>query len=110
MTAVITTDTVVTTKVERDFKIAKISLECYVQQKVEILIALRQLGDSLEDQEIDFLQKNASDALKEFERVTDEQGINLSVAFLVSPIFSRLVTNEVVTSQLNKTTTKTWSH
>ena len=64
-------------KVERDAKIGKISFENYVQQKVEILIALRQLGDSLDDQEIDFLQTNASDALKEFERVTDEQGIHL---------------------------------
>ena len=53
------------------------SFDGYVQQKVEILIALRKLGDSLETDEINFLENNASEALKEFERVTDEQSICL---------------------------------
>ncbi len=60
-------------QIERDSKIGKLALEIYVQQKVEILIALRKLGDSLLTDEINFLQNNASDALKEFEKVTDEQ-------------------------------------
>jgi hypothetical protein len=52
-----------------------LSLEIYIQQKVEILIALRKLGDSLQTDEINFLHNNASDALKEFEKVTDDQSM-----------------------------------
>ncbi|CAG2162735.1 unnamed protein product [Oppiella nova] len=77
-------------QIERDSKIGKLSFEVYVQQKVEILIALRKLGDDLQPDELNFLQNNASDALKEFERVTDEQ-----------------IKNEVIASQLNKSGSKT---
>ena len=59
-------------QIERDAKISKLSPELYVQQKVEILIALRKLGESLTDTEESFLQSNATDSLKEFEKVNPD--------------------------------------
>jgi len=76
-------------EIERDSKIGKLSLEIYIQQKVEILIALRKLGDSLQTDEISFLHNNASDALKEFERVTDDQITNDTVIQAVSSQLSK---------------------
>ncbi|XP_054164609.1 protein LZIC-like [Oppia nitens] len=72
-------------QIERDSKIAKLSQQVYTQQKVEILIALRKLGDILDSNEENFIKSNTTDALKEFDKVVDEQ-----------------IKNEVIASQLNK--------
>lgn len=47
-----------------------------IQQKVEILAALKKLKDELSPQEENFLQQNASNALKEFERVSPDDEVN----------------------------------
>jgi hypothetical protein len=47
-----------------------------VQQKVEILMALKKLQEQLSPVEEAFLQQNASDALKEFQRVSPDDEVN----------------------------------
>jgi len=59
---------------QRDSNLGKISQDAYSQQAVEILTALRKLGESLTANELDFLQKNTSKALESFEKVTEGSG------------------------------------
>ncbi|XP_065060911.1 protein LZIC-like [Rhopilema esculentum] len=59
---------------QRDQNLGKISQDAYSQQAVEILAALRKLGESLTSKELDFLQRNTSQALQSFEKVTEESG------------------------------------
>lgn len=61
-------------QIERDYKIGKESNESYTQQKVEILSALKNLGETLAAQEENFLECHASSLLKDFDKVTDETG------------------------------------
>lgn len=61
-------------KVERDVKIGKVSKVDYVQQAVEILTALKKLGERLKPEEESFLEMNSSASLRQFERVTGELG------------------------------------
>ena len=42
--------------------------------KVEILTALKKLGEQLSADEVAFLQSNSSDSLKQFEKVTGDIG------------------------------------
>uniref|UniRef100_T1IJC0 Beta-catenin-interacting ICAT domain-containing protein n=1 Tax=Strigamia maritima TaxID=126957 RepID=T1IJC0_STRMM len=60
-------------EVERDLKIGKLSLAIAIQQKVEILTALRKLEEPLNATELQFLQNYASDSMKEYEQVTEEE-------------------------------------
>jgi Beta-catenin-interacting protein ICAT len=57
-------------QVQRDLKIDKLSQDAYTEQAVEILTALKKLGDVLRPEEEAFLQSHASDSLKQFEKVT----------------------------------------
>eukprot|EP00112_Aurelia_sp_Birch-Aquarium-sp1_P007881 Seg186.5 transcript_id=Seg186.5/GoldUCD/mRNA.D3Y31 product="Protein LZIC" protein_id=Seg186.5/GoldUCD/D3Y31 len=59
---------------QRDQNLGKISQDSYSQQAVEILAALRKLGETLTPAEIDFLQRNTSKALQSFENVTEGSG------------------------------------
>lgn len=61
-------------QIERDQKIAKLSLDVYEQQKVEVLSALQKLGETLSPSEMQFLEANASTVMKNFDVVTDEKG------------------------------------
>ena len=63
-------------QVERDAKIGKVANDDLVQQKVEILMALKKLQEQLTPGEEAFLQQNASNALKEFERVSPDDEVN----------------------------------
>ncbi|KAL5015098.1 hypothetical protein ScPMuIL_009368 [Solemya velum] len=56
--------------INRDSKIGKIPKETAVQQSVEILTALKKLGESLSAEEEAYLQANSSSSLKEFEQVS----------------------------------------
>eukprot|EP00051_Salpingoeca_urceolata_P009598 m.116344 g.116344 ORF g.116344 m.116344 type:complete len:190 (+) comp16376_c0_seq5:1334-1903(+) len=58
-------------EMERDVKIGKISSEQQTEQKVEILTALRKLGEQLNPEEVQFLAQHGSAALDEFEKVSD---------------------------------------
>ncbi|KAK3785658.1 hypothetical protein RRG08_023912 [Elysia crispata] len=60
--------------INRDEKIGKISKELAVQQSVEILTALKKLGESLTPAEEAYLQQNSSSSLKAFEKVSSDIG------------------------------------
>ena len=59
---------------ERDAKIGKLSADTAMQQKVEILAALKKLGESLAPEEEAYLQANGSSSLKQFEEVSGDIG------------------------------------
>lgn len=61
-------------QVNRDAKIGKIPKEQATQQAVEILTALKKLGEKLTPEEENFMQVNSSSSLKEFEQVTSDLG------------------------------------
>jgi len=60
-------------QLQRDAKIDKLSETLYVEQTLEILAALRKLGDTLRPDEEAFLANHASDNLRLFEKVDQEQ-------------------------------------
>lgn len=60
--------------IERDGKVGKLSQDLYTLQKVEILTALKKLGDTLSTSENAFLQSNSNQALSDFEKVTGDIG------------------------------------
>jgi hypothetical protein len=69
-------------QVQRDAKIDKLSQDSYIEQAVEILTALKKLGDTLRAEEEAFLQSHASDSLRQFEAVsTSEIGGSFNVLF-----------------------------
>nr|XP_009858970.1 protein LZIC [Ciona intestinalis] len=57
--------------IERDFKIGKLVKDDYNQQKVEILTAVKKLGDTLTTEEQMFLSQNSSTSLSNFQNVDD---------------------------------------
>ncbi|XP_030838202.1 protein LZIC [Strongylocentrotus purpuratus] len=59
---------------QRDVKIGKASTLVYRQQGVEILTALRKLGETLTPSENEFLMSNSNQALSDFEKVTGDVG------------------------------------
>jgi len=60
-------------QLQRDVKIDKLSHDSYVEQSLEILAALRKLGDTLQPDEDAFLASHATDSLRLFEKVDHEQ-------------------------------------
>jgi hypothetical protein len=54
---------------QRDEKVGRISEDVYTQQGVEILSALRKLGEKLTPVEMDFLAQHTSQALSAFQEV-----------------------------------------
>ena len=65
-------------QVERDAKIGKLSMPIATQQKVEILTALKKLGEQLQAEEEAFLESNSNTSLKQFEQVSEQIGWYLS--------------------------------
>eukprot|EP00118_Oscarella_pearsei_P025436 m.308177 g.308177 ORF g.308177 m.308177 type:complete len:191 (+) comp43512_c0_seq1:20-592(+) len=59
---------------QRDNKMGRIAGGAYTQQAVEILTALRKLGDKLTSSELEFLTANSTAALSEFEKVSGDIG------------------------------------
>ena len=59
---------------ERDKKVGKLSADTATQQTLEILTALKKLGEQLSSNEEQFLQSNSSSSLREFEKVSSEIG------------------------------------
>ncbi|KAK7071259.1 hypothetical protein SK128_008991 [Halocaridina rubra] len=66
-------------QIERDHKIGKETNESYTQQKVEILSALKKLGEVLAAPEESFLESNGSSLLKDFDKVSEESGSSQTV-------------------------------
>ena len=61
-------------EVERDTKIGKLSADSATAQKVEILMALKKLGEQLQPAEEAFIQANSTTGMKQFETVSSEIG------------------------------------
>ncbi len=61
-------------QIDRDAKIGKLATDIATQQKVEILTALKKLGETLKPEEEAFLQSYGSASLKEFDKVTGDIG------------------------------------
>lgn len=59
-------------EIRRDEKVGKLSGDVSTQQSVEILTALKKLGESLTPEEESYLQSNSSASLKQFEQVSGD--------------------------------------
>jgi len=59
---------------QRDLKTGHLSQTAYTQQAVEILTALKKLGEQLKPQEAEFLAVNTNAALSTFEKVSENIG------------------------------------
>lgn len=59
---------------DRDVMVGKLSRDVYTQQKMEILTALRKLGEKLTAEDESFLVENATATLSQFEKVTANLG------------------------------------
>lgn len=57
-------------EMDRDLMVGKLSRDVYTQQKLEILTALRKLGEKLPAEDDAFLTENVSAGLSQFEKVT----------------------------------------
>ncbi|XP_075028544.1 protein LZIC isoform X2 [Calonectris borealis] len=69
---------------DRDLMVGKLGRDLYTQQKVEILTALRKLGEKLTQDDEMFLSANAGTALSQFERVSTDLGSGDKVFALAS--------------------------
>uniref|UniRef100_A0A8C5S522 Leucine zipper and CTNNBIP1 domain containing n=1 Tax=Laticauda laticaudata TaxID=8630 RepID=A0A8C5S522_LATLA len=61
-------------EMDRDLIVGKLGRDLYTQQKVEILTALRKLGEKLTPSDEIFLSTNAGTALSQFEKVSTDLG------------------------------------
>uniref|UniRef100_A0A3Q4GQ10 Leucine zipper and CTNNBIP1 domain containing n=1 Tax=Neolamprologus brichardi TaxID=32507 RepID=A0A3Q4GQ10_NEOBR len=69
---------------DRDVMVGKLSRDVYTQQKMEILTALRKLGEKLTPEDETFLTENATATLSQFEKVTANQGSEDKIMALAS--------------------------
>ncbi|KJE94059.1 hypothetical protein CAOG_08818 [Capsaspora owczarzaki ATCC 30864] len=60
------------TDLQRDVKLGKLAEPDFQQQSVEILVALRNLGEQLSPAEVEFLNKHSSGSLNNFEKVSSD--------------------------------------
>jgi len=61
-------------KIEQDFKEDKMNKVEYNRQKLEVLIALRNLREKLTSEEQNFIELHSSHLMKEFQIVQDDKG------------------------------------
>lgn len=71
-------------EMDRDLMVGKLPQDLYTQQKLEILTALRKLGEKLTGDDEMFLSTNAGTALSQFERVSTDLGSGDKVFALAS--------------------------
>uniref|UniRef100_A0A671L807 Protein LZIC n=1 Tax=Sinocyclocheilus anshuiensis TaxID=1608454 RepID=A0A671L807_9TELE len=71
-------------EMDRDMMVGKLPRDVYTQQKVEILTALRKLGEKLTTEDEAFLAANASATLSHFEKVTASLGSEDKIMALAS--------------------------
>nr|CAI9708987.1 unnamed protein product [Rangifer tarandus platyrhynchus] len=69
---------------DRDLMVGKLERDLYTQQKVEILTALRKLGEKLTADDENFLSANAGAILSQFEKVSTDLGSGDKVLALAS--------------------------
>ncbi|PWA30996.1 hypothetical protein CCH79_00010657 [Gambusia affinis] len=71
-------------EMDRDVMVGKMSREVHTQQKMEILTALRKLGEKLTPEDDTFLAENATATLSQFEKVTANLGSEDKIMALAS--------------------------
>ncbi|XP_062871371.1 protein LZIC [Trichomycterus rosablanca] len=71
-------------EMDRDVMVGKLPKDVYTQQKVEILTALRKLGEKLTSEDEAFLTANVSSTLSQFEKVTANLGSEDKIMALAS--------------------------
>ncbi|XP_059960790.1 protein LZIC-like [Mesoplodon densirostris] len=71
-------------QMDRDLMVGKLERDLYTQQKVEILTALRKLGEKLTADDEAFLSANAGAILSQFEKVSTDLGSGDKVLALAS--------------------------
>ncbi|KAM9855712.1 protein LZIC isoform 1-T2 [Aulostomus maculatus] len=71
-------------EMDRDVIVGKLSRDVYTQQKMEILTALRKLGETLTANDTTFLAENATATLSQFEKVTANLGSEDKILALAS--------------------------
>lgn len=71
-------------EMDRDLMVGKLERDLHTQQKVEILTALRKLGEKLTADDEAFLAANAGAVLSQFERVSTDLGSGDKVLALAS--------------------------
>ncbi|XP_041129560.1 protein LZIC [Polyodon spathula] len=71
-------------EMDRDVMVGKLPRSVYTLQKVEILTALRKLGEKLASEDESFLSANASATLSHFEKVSGDLGSGDKVLALAS--------------------------
>ncbi|TNN87670.1 Protein LZIC [Liparis tanakae] len=69
---------------DRDVIVGKLPRDVYTQQKMEILTALRKLGEKLASEDERFLSENATATLSQFEKVTANLGSEDKILALAS--------------------------
>uniref|UniRef100_M4AAR6 Leucine zipper and CTNNBIP1 domain containing n=1 Tax=Xiphophorus maculatus TaxID=8083 RepID=M4AAR6_XIPMA len=69
---------------DRDMMVGKMSRDVHTQQKMEILTALRKLGEKLTPEDDTFLAENATATLSQFEKVTANLGSEDKIMALAS--------------------------
>uniref|UniRef100_A0A8I3XBG9 Protein LZIC n=1 Tax=Callithrix jacchus TaxID=9483 RepID=A0A8I3XBG9_CALJA len=76
-------------EMDRDLMVGKLERDLYTQQKVEILTALRKLGEKLTADDEAFLSANAGAILSQFEKVSTDLGecphISESWSYAIAP-------------------------
>uniref|UniRef100_H3DCI0 Leucine zipper and CTNNBIP1 domain containing n=2 Tax=Tetraodon nigroviridis TaxID=99883 RepID=H3DCI0_TETNG len=71
-------------EMDRDVIVGKLPRDVYTQQKMEILTALRKLGEKLTADDEAFLSENATATLSQFEKVTPTLGSEDKIMALAS--------------------------
>lgn len=71
-------------EMDRDVIVGKLPRDVYTQQKMEILTALRKLGEKLASEDETFLTENATATLSQFEKVTANLGSEDKILALAS--------------------------
>uniref|UniRef100_A0A2K6BBZ5 Protein LZIC n=1 Tax=Macaca nemestrina TaxID=9545 RepID=A0A2K6BBZ5_MACNE len=74
---------------DRDLMVGKLERDLYTQQKVEILTALRKLGEKLTADDEAFLSANAGAILSQFEKVSTDLGSGDKILALASFEFEK---------------------
>eukprot|EP01147_Barroeca_monosierra_P010101 gene10101-2268_t len=64
-------------ELDKQVSIGGVSKDTATEQKVEILTALRQLGEQITPEEVHLLTQHSTAALNEFQRVSEELGSNV---------------------------------
>jgi sugar-specific transcriptional regulator TrmB len=60
-------------QIQRDAKIDKLSNDTCIEQTLEILMALKKLGEPLRPDEEQFLLSHSSESLRQFEKITSDE-------------------------------------